>query len=38
MPWLARLLFPLDLDPTALRSASELADVLFASLGGWYQG
>jgi hypothetical protein len=36
--FLARLLFPLDLDPTALRSASELADMLFASLGAWYQG
>jgi hypothetical protein len=35
--FLARLLFPLDLDTAALQSESELADVLFARLGGWYQ-
>ena len=35
--FLARLLFPLDLDPVALQSATGLAEVLFARLGDWYQ-
>jgi hypothetical protein len=35
--YLARLLIPLDADPSSLEAANGLANVLFARLGAWYQ-